>query len=203
MAWTTPALLTTGYRIRDTDWNNQIAENFKALDQHGHTGSPGDGAALAVPIPLPHQPLVANSAALINVFSKIFTADPFNINGGFHLLYAFLASNTSGSGKNYDIVADYGGTTCTVNTGTLATGTTNKLYIYRFWLTNNGTKTGQFLAGTLDTAASPSPNTVTTAAIDTTIVGTQLLVGIRMSAANANTSFEMLQGYYIGPSSSA
>lgn len=205
MAWTVPALLTTGYRVRDTDWNTQIVGNFEALDQHSHTGSPGDGAALAVPIPLGHQAAVANTAALINIFTKTFTADPFNSNGGFQFLYAFLAYNQSGANKNFDIVADFGGTTCTLNSGTYASAAQKHLLIARFWLDNDGTKTGQFLTGNLagDTGGAPTLNAIATPAVDTTVTGTQLLVGIKMSAAAALTSFEMMQGYYIGPSSIA
>lgn len=197
--WNVPSFFTTGYRIRDTDWNTQVAENFQALDQHQHTGAPGDGAALAVPTPLEHQALVANSAALINIFTLTLSADPFNNNGGLQFLRTFVVSNTSGSNKNYDIVADFGGTTLTLNTANVATGTTNRLYIVRFWLNNNGTKTGQFLHGTLDTGSSPSPNGVSLPAVDTTVAGVQFKVGIQMSAANAATSFEILSGYYIGP----
>lgn len=44
MAWTTPGTWSDGTKVTGTFMNQQVRDNFNALDQHGHSGSAGDGA---------------------------------------------------------------------------------------------------------------------------------------------------------------
>lgn len=204
MAWTTPALLTTGYRVRENDWNTQVAGNMLALDQHRHTGSPGDGAALSVPRPIEHQALVANTTALINIYTDIFSANPFGANGNYHVLLHLLFHNASGGNRTISAVGNYGGTTATVTSGTLATSALRRMTTVRFWLANVGATNTQALTGDMLADGAAGGTVFTGSAfpvIDSSVAGTSFSLGLQMSgAANVALDFEVLYGYIVGPS---
>lgn len=206
MAWNTPALLTTGYRIRDTDWNQQLVENLQALDQHRHTGIPGDGSALAVPRPILHAPVVSNTAAVIDIYTETFLANQFGNNGTYLVRVFFLFTNTSGVNRTITVFGNLDGTVNGVPT-TVGGATTRAALSVDFGFSNSGATNAQLLHGLLyDPAgggAAVKQTTVIVGAVDTTLAGKIYKLSLQMSVALGTVSFEVLGGYVIGPSASA